>query len=119
VVTRDFLLPVFSEIYEGNRTDKELFIPFLTRLREKLAELNVSLEEITLVFDKGSNSKGNFNELDEKNTHYVASLSSAYHPELLTVPLEHYREVALGDQSLPCYRTCSEVWGKKELCLFI
>ena len=117
VVTKDFLLPVFSEIYEGNRTDKELFIPFLTRLREKLAELNISLEEVTLVFDKGSNSKGNFNELDQKNIDYVASLSSAYHPELLSVPLEKYREVDLGDQSLPCYRTCCDVWGKKRTVL--
>lgn len=63
-VTKDFLIPVFSEVYEGNRTDKERFIPFLTRLREKLAELNLSLEEITLVFDKGNNTKNNFAKLD-------------------------------------------------------
>jgi transposase len=116
VVTKDFLLPVFSEIYEGNRTDQELFIPFLTRLREKLAELNVSLEEITLVFDKGSNTRDNFRELDTKNINYVASLSSAYHPQLLAVPLAHYREVSevnVGDQVLLCYRTRCEVWGKE------
>ncbi len=112
VVTKDFLLPVFSEIYEGNRTDKELFIPFLTRLRVKLAELTLSLEEITIVFDKGSNSKRNFKELDGNEINYVASLSSAHHPELLKVPLESYREVDLDGQVLPCYRTSCEVWGK-------
>jgi transposase len=117
VVTKDFLLPVFSEIYEGNRTDQELFIPFLTRVREKLTELNVYLEEITLVFDKGSNSRNNFRALDAKNVNYVASLSSAYHPKLLAVPLANYQEVSIGDQILLCYRTRCEVWGKERIVL--
>ncbi|PHJ36858.1 hypothetical protein P378_19850 [Desulforamulus profundi] len=62
VVTKEFLIPVFSEIYEGNKSDKELFIPTLTKLRKKLSELNLDMEEITIVFDKGSNSKDNFEE---------------------------------------------------------
>lgn len=113
VVTKDFLLPIFSEIYEGNRTDKELFIPFLTRLREKLAELTLSLEEITIVFDKGSNSKRNFKELDENEINYVASLTSSHYQELIKVPLEKYREVEVGGRSIPCYRTSCHVWGKE------
>jgi len=112
-VTKDFLIPVFSEVYEGNRTDKELFIPFLTRLREKLAELNVSLEEITLVFDKGSNTKKNFAELDEKKIPYVASLSASYHKELLKIPLSRYRKVKVGSHEILCYRTHHKVWGKE------
>jgi transposase len=113
VVTKDFLIPVFSEVYEGNRTDKELFIPFLTRLREKLIELNVSLEEVTLVFDKGSNTKDNFAELDGKEIPYVASLSPSYHKELLEIPLSNYREVKVEDHKILCYRTRKKVWGKE------
>ena len=113
VVTKDFLIPVFSEVYEGNIADKERFIPFLTKLREKLAELNVSLEEITLVFDKGSNTKDNFAELDTKEIPYVASLSSSYHQELLEVPFSRYREVVAQGHPLLCYRTRRKVWGKE------
>lgn len=29
VVTKDFLIPALSEVYTGNRVDKELFIPFV------------------------------------------------------------------------------------------
>ena len=112
-VTKDFLIPVFSEVYEGNRTDKERFIPFLTRLREKLAELNLSLEEITLVFDKGNNTKNNFAKLDTENIPYVASLSLSYHQELLEIPLSRYRKVKVGEEEIPCYCIRREVWGKE------
>ncbi len=119
-VTKDFLIPVFSELYEGNRTDKELFLPFLTRLREKLAELNLSLEEVTLVFDKGNNTKNNFAEIDRENIPYVASLSLAYHQELLEIPLSHYRKVKVGEDEIFCYRTRHEVWGKQRtLVLYV
>ncbi len=88
-MTKDFLIPVFSEVYEGNKTDKERFIPFLT----KLSELNVSVEEITLVFDKGSNTKDTFAQLDEQEIPYVASLTPTYHEDLLNIPLSHVERV--------------------------
>lgn len=33
-VTREFLIPVLSEVYEGNQTDSTRFLPFLTRFRK-------------------------------------------------------------------------------------
>lgn len=113
VVTKDFLIPVFSQVYEGNKTDKELFIPFLTRLREKLADLNISLEEITLVFDKGNNTKNNFAELDTEEISYVASLSTSHFKELLEIPLSRYQGVKMDDREILCYRTSHKVWGKE------
>jgi transposase len=109
IVTKDFLLPVCSSVYEGNKTDKELFIPQLTQLRTKLAELSISVEEITLVFDKGSNTKDNFAELDNKEIPYVASLSPAYHDDLINIPNSSYTET----EKHFCYRTRKEIWGKE------
>ncbi|MBE0465942.1 MAG: hypothetical protein IBX71_01785 [Candidatus Desulforudis sp.] len=55
VVTREFLLPVFNEVYIGNRSDAVMFAPTLTKLRGKLSELELAVEELTMVFfDKGS-----------------------------------------------------------------
>lgn len=34
VATKEFLIPVLSEVYEGNKPDKSMFIPFITRLRK-------------------------------------------------------------------------------------
>ncbi len=113
VVTKEFLIPVLSEVYEGNITDKTLFIPFITRLRRKLSELNLNLEELTVVFDKGSNTKGNFAELDKHQLPYVASLTPSYHEDLLKIDFSHYRPVIVGDNELLCYRTRKQIWGKE------
>ena len=113
VVTQDFLIPVFSEVYAGNVTDKERFTPFLTRFREKLADLNIALEEITLVFDKGNNTKDNFAELDSREIAYVASLSASHFKSLLEVPRCRYQPVKVADREILCYRTTHKVWGKE------
>ena len=113
VVTREFLIPVFTEVYEGNTPDEKRFIPFLTKLRQRFAELNIKLEAITLVFDKGSNSKKNFGVLDRMEMAYVASVTASYHPDLLAVPWEEYHEVQAGNKKLKCYRTRKTVWGKE------
>lgn len=113
VATREFLIPVLTEIYEGNKTDKELFIPSLTRIRKKLSELNLQLEEFTIVFDKGSNSKANFAKLDKSQLPYVASLTATYHQDLLEIPLSDYQKVKVNGTECSCYRTKKEVWGKE------
>ncbi len=113
VVTREFLIPVLSEIYEGNLTDEKMFLSTLTRLRSKVSELHLDIRELTVVFDKGSNSKGNFAELDSQEIPYVASLTPAYHEDLLNVPLDLYHRAQVNDREIPCYRTKKEVWGKE------
>ena len=109
MVTKDFLLPVFSSVYAGNKTDQELFIPQLTQLRTKLAELSIAVEEITLVFDKSSNSKANFAALDEKEIPFVASLRAAYHEDLISIPDSSYTKT----ENFSCCRTRKELWGKE------
>lgn len=113
VATREFLIPVLSQIYEGNKTDKELFIPSLTKIRKKLSELNLQLEEFTIVFDKGSNSKANFAKLDNSKLPYVACLTTTYHQDLLDIPLSNYQQVKVNGKECLCYRTKKKVWGKE------
>jgi transposase len=113
VVTREFLLPVLWEVYEGNQTDGRRFIPFLTRIRQELADLDLDFEELTLVFDKGSNSKDNFAALDHSRLAYVASLTPAYHEDLLSVAASAYEPVQVNGRECLCYRTKKLVWGKE------
>ncbi len=113
VATREFLIPVLSQVYEGNKSDKELFISALTRIRKKFAELNLELEEFTIVFDKGSNSQNNFKELDQAKLPYVASLSATYQKDLLAIPLSDYEWVTVNGKDCPCYRTRKKIWGKE------
>ena len=120
VVTREFLLPVFSEVYTGNRSDAAMFAPTLTKLRGKLSELELAVEELTMVFDKGSNSKQNFAQLDASEIPYVASLTPAHHEDLLAIPLSRYHKVTLGDREIACFRLRKVVWGKERtLVLYV
>jgi len=120
VVTREFLIPVLSEIYEGNVSDGKMFLPTLTRLRNKLSELHLDIQELTVVFDKGSDSKGNFADLDLLEVPYVASLTPSYHEDLINVPLDSYHLEQVNEHQLMCYRTQKEVWGKtRTIVLFI
>jgi len=113
VVTREFLIPVFTKVYEGNMGDGKRFIPFLTDFRKKLTELSFDMEELTLVFDKGSNTKKNFNELDNMELPYVASVTTSYHEDLLSIPTSSYSEVVVNGKKILCYRTKKEIWGKE------
>lgn len=113
IVTREFILPICSEVYEGNRSDSTLFLPQLTRLRQRLEELHIQMKTMTLVFDKGSNSKKNFNGLDYLDVHYVASLTPAYHEDLLAIPKWRYYLIRKGEKRVRCYRTKKTVWGKE------
>jgi transposase len=112
VATREFLIPVLSHVYEGNKSDQELFISSLTKIRKMLSELNFQLEEFTIVFDKGSNSKNNFKELDQSKLPYVASLTATYHEDLLAIPLSYYQTVTVNGKDCLCYRTKKKIWGK-------
>ena len=113
VVTREFLIPVFTKVYNGKESDGKRFIPFLTEFRKKLTELSFNMEELTLVFDKGSNTKKYFKELDEMELPYVASVTFSYHEDLLSIPVSSYKEVDIRGKKIKCYRTKKEIWGKE------
>lgn len=73
----------------------------------------MKVDEFTLVFDKGSNTKKNFATLDASEVPYVASFSPAYHEDLIQIPLSDYTLVRIGDKEILCYRTRKHVWGKE------
>lgn len=93
LVTRKTKIPLFSDIYEGNKSDTKEFSGSIGRLRRRLEMLSVSFDEITLVFDKGSNSKHNFESMD--NLNYVASLSVFHHKQLREIPFSKLNPIVL------------------------
>jgi len=93
LVTRATKIPLFSDIYEGNKNDVREFSDSIGRLRTRLEKLSLSFDDITLVFDKGNNSKNNFKKLDDLN--YVASLSVHHHKELKEIPFSKLEPMVL------------------------
>ncbi|MFO1432991.1 MAG: hypothetical protein U1F76_23275 [Candidatus Competibacteraceae bacterium] len=103
-----------ARVYEGNGVDVTAYPDSLTRIRERLEALSLSLESITLVYDKGNYSKANQALVDASPFGSVASLVPAHHPELMAIPRSAYqplRDSPLGP--LPWVRLQREIWGRE------
>jgi transposase len=112
LVTRDFHIPLLHEIYAGNRHDAPEFASVTEMLVDRYKGLSTCCENITLVFDKGNNSKENFEELDQSPFHFVGSLVPTQHPDLLSIPVRKFKEAQDERLSgIKTYRTQKEVFG--------
>lgn len=114
LVSWDFHIPLFSQVYEGNQNDSTTFRQVLDDLVSRYQMFRGQCENITLVFDKGNNSKENFQELDDSPYHFIGSLVPSQHQDLLDIPLRQFH--ALKDPALAgvrAYRTEKEVFGQK------
>ena len=114
LVSWDFHIPLFSQVYEGNQNDSVTFSRVLDDLVSRYQTFRGKCEDITLVFDKGNNSEENFQELDNSPYHFIGSLVPSQHQDLLDIPLRKFH--ALEDPALAgvrAYRTEKEVFGQK------
>jgi len=114
LVSWDFHVPLFSQVYAGNQNDSVTFSQVLDDLVSRYQMFRGKCENLTLVFDKGNNSADNFQELDDSPYHFIGSLVPSQHQDLLDIPLQQFH--ALDDPSLAgvrAYRTEKEVFGEK------
>ena len=118
LVSREGHIPLCSQVYEGNRVDVRSFPESLTLIRERLANLAVEVDQITLVYDKGNLSKANQRLVDEASFSYVCSLVPAQHPQLLAIAHSQYQMLEsprLGQ--IPVLRLEQQIWGKRRTVL--
>ena len=82
-------LPLFYDVYEGNRNDAKEFPAMLERfnafLKEGGGRAPCKAQNTTVIFDKGNNSPANFALLDEMGVNYVGSVKLGEHKELATL----------------------------------
>jgi len=115
LVTRDECnVPLMHETYEGNIPDVSHFKQVLTLMEKRFKAIGLKLPEITLVFDKGNNSKDAYKFLDSKRIHFVSSIrpSMKVSKPLLNVPLSKYEELwtKKNDRKVFGYRTKTTVY---------
>lgn len=112
LVSREFHIPLFSEVYSGNRHDSKSFASALGILSERIAIFEKKCDSITLVFDKGNNSETNQEILDDTDYYFVGSLVPTQHEELLQIPLKEFTELADPRfEGVKAYRASQEVFG--------
>lgn len=112
LVSSDFHIPLFHETYAGNNPDCREFDSVVERLVERYKILSQTVENITLVFDKGNNSKNNFDKLASTAYHFVGSLKLNEVEDLLDIPLEQYNLMNSPRlQGVHTFRTKKNIFG--------
>jgi len=115
LVTRDECnVPVMHETYEGNVPDVTHFKQVLALMERRFKAIGLELHQVTLVFDKGNNSKHAYKFLDSEKIHFVSSIRPSMNisKPLLDVPLSEYEELwtKKNGRKVFGYRTTTTVY---------
>ena len=118
LVSTDFHVPLFHQVYAGNLTDATAFQTISEELAKRYQQLAQGCQHITLIFDKGNNSTEAFGTLDPSPFHFVGSLVPSQHPDLLRVAADQFHELP-GQRLVGCtaYRTTKKVFGQERTIL--
>ncbi|EQD45180.1 transposase IS4 family protein, partial [mine drainage metagenome] len=105
LASRDHGIPLLHRTYPGNQHDAPLFAEEIPRLRTWMEALGRRPSDVTLVFDKGNNSKPNLDLLEAAGFHYVGSLRPSLNRDLLEIPLPQFRRCyGEGESTTLTYR---------------
>ena len=85
-------LPVLSEVYPANEEDAKVFARVFESLVKRLVDLDMATDQLIMVFDRGINSKDNFETVREA-MHVIAALNRQQAQKLFRVPSEEFEEV--------------------------
>lgn len=117
--TADGHLPLQYDVYEGNCNDVTHFPIALERFQKMLSQCkqsNGALEKMTIIFDKGNNSKINFDLIDAHNFFFVTSLRQDEQGKLASVSNSDQRFIPCTDGNLEgtkSFRIKRRVFGKE------
>ena len=107
-------LPLAHALYEGARSEMGTFASFLKPVRQRLRQLSVQPQQLTLVFDAGASSKQNLDGLDPDQDRYVTAMRPSHHRALLAEAVDHLSEVSLASGAVvQAWRTRRTIAGKE------
>ena len=103
-------LPLAHVLYEGARSDMKTFAEFLKPVRKHLLELTGQPDQLTLVFDAGSSSRQNLEDM----RHYVTAVRPSSHLALLEEAAGELAEVQLSSGAMVrAWRTSRVIAGQR------
>jgi transposase len=103
-------LPLAHVLYEGARSDMKTFAEFLKPVRKHLLELTGRPDQLTLVFDAGSSSRRNLEDMQ----YYVTTVRPSSHLALLEQAASELSEVQLtSGATARAWRTSRVIAGQR------
>lgn len=110
LVSRDFQVPLFHKVYDGNLPDVSLFPSLARELIARHRAVCGKKGHGTLVFDKGNVSEDAMEQLVVAGQPFIAAVPLNRLPELAALPLERFKDVP----TLPgtkAYQAPAAAWG--------
>jgi transposase len=117
MVSNDFNMPLFHEVYPGNTNDSTRFAEIIDLLKQRYLKIANNHKNITLVFDRGNNSASNIENLIIKapcSFHFVGGLKQCQYGNLLDIADGNY-EPLNGEnfKNMSSFRTTKEEYNQK------
>ena len=118
LVSSDAHVPLLHRTYPGNQPDAPTFASLTSELVARYRDITQGTEHVTIVFDKGNNSRDNLEAVAASPYHFIGSLVPTQHADLLGIPARRFRSLA-GDGLLgvTAYRTTKVVFGQTRTVL--
>lgn len=115
LVSRDGHIPLFSHTYEGNKVDVTEFSHSITQIRKRIQNFINDPDKITLVYDKGNNSRENQHKVDRSGFGYITSLPCFHYSDLQDILVNTYETlVCPGNLNGTRFvRLKKNIWGKE------
>jgi transposase len=125
LIDRATSLPIHYKLYPGNLHDSKVFEQTLDEMFGILMGFADNGKTLTVVFDKGMNSKDNLALIDGQNHVYFITTYSTYFAEHLAgLDPKHFAVLDMpknrrlkakerSDDMLSAFRTTMEIWGRE------
>jgi len=120
LVSKEFHIPLFHKTYRGNHHDSNIFNCIINDLIERYREFSSFCLDITLIYDKGNNSKINQKIIEDSPYHFVGSLVPSQHKDLLAIKRAHFHPLdKAGMDGVSAYRTKKLIFGKEQTVIVL
>lgn len=112
MIVSDNNLPFSSFTYPANQHDTKVFSNIIDEICDKLKEIGVPAEEVTMVIDRGMLSEDNVKGVLE-DMHIVGSLPFSMIKNLFSIPLSDYEDEWKNgsDNIIKAHRTSGKHYG--------
>src|SRR5208282_5630896 len=124
LLDRESSLPLYYTTYPGNLHDSQVFHRTLDEIFGVIMGFADEQKDLTVVFDKGMNSKDNIELIDgRERIHFITTYSTYFAEDLARIKPKHFllldtaknrRLAAMGKQAdrISAFRTTGTLWGR-------
>jgi len=115
--TRNDHIPLYFDVFEGNRHDSKEFKIIIDKFFKEFAKRKPDKKGMTIVFDKGNNSQDNINKFTEgSGFHFVGSVKVDDHKDLSLISNQDERFKACDSPKLEevkAFRVTKTIYNKE------